>query len=145
MSKRYPGWTFSTGVRLANQNLSFGAAEIEFPDGSLVDMSLSNVLLFLQVPVVFGYDFRFGEKQALRLDFGLFYQRYLYGANYIGGQFAGAMEYYDYPMHDNVGWNSGIRYYVNDFFIGLDLNLLFDWAFDFAAYNSLSATIGYRF
>lgn len=150
ISKRYPGWTFSTGVRFVNQNMLMnGEMKSTTPESVVVSTVTVNKLLFvLEVPFLFGYDFRFANERALRLDFGLYYQRFLCGAMNFGGKNVGVPTRYDYGMRNNVGWNSGIAFYIKDFFMGLDLNVLFDWGYQeeaFENYNTLSAKFGYRF
>lgn len=152
ISKRYPGWTFSTGIRFANQNLLMNGEYIITTATEVVShpVTVNKLLFVLEVPFLFGYDFRFADNRALRLDFGLFYQRFLCGAMNMDGKNLGVPTQDDYGMRNNIGWNSGIAFYINDFFVGLDLNVLFDWAYQdnhgaFENYNTLSAKFGYRF
>ncbi len=132
MSKKNDRWKVSLGLKLNNKNLNGGNFDAN--------------MLFLDVPLLFSYDFYLRENTDLRLSFGLYYERYMSG-KVRATEIAGGMR----PSTDasglvylkhNGGLTVGLGFMFKDFYFGADMDVNYFYE-DFMFVTS--ASVGYRF
>lgn len=174
LSKRYSGWNVNLGLKLNYKNLS---NQREYSIG--INDRQANIywtqeanMLFLDVPVIFSYDFTVNERSTFRLGFGAFYSRYVtgctkvletgesYPANLtVGGvpisdpsasnPLESTRPYYVVdsfvPFINNAGLIFGVGFYVNDFYIGAEYEMLYNGETQPDFRTTFTATAGYRF
>ena len=133
LSKKYKGWKFNIGPRVNNKNFTWDN-----------DDNINVSLLFIDIPLLFSYDFDLGTNNTFRLELGPYYSQYIAGAIFIDNKkIAGAFNngYYS-PF--NAGLIVGGGFWHNDFYIGADFDFIWDWAGE-DAFPSFYMTAGYRF
>lgn len=163
LSAKYDNWKVNVGMKLSNRNLLVNAG---YYVGGLTNDDYSDTWtyavreLFIEVPVIFSYDFRIAPSNDLRLSFGLYYSRYVTGdvkVSKLDERYSamgvimtgdGATEKYN---HDSFvrykhsgGAILGIGYYFKDFYFGADFEMSYAWNRDCFG-SGLYATFGYRF
>lgn len=161
MSKKHPGWKVNLGLRLDNVNMLVDAGHYYsgVNDKSSHSWYYGVRELFLEVPVIFSYDFHIAPQGDLRLGFGLFYSRYITGDVKIsatGEKFAahsGIMstvneDYNHGPFVYN--YHSGgvileLGYYFKDFYFGAEYDMTYGMWVDQCHGWGLNAIVGYRF
>ncbi len=148
ISRRYSGWNINYGFRLTNRNI-MATSYRSGVDKEEYTSDFSS-LFFFEIPVLFSYDFEFGDNRALRLEFGPYYSRYIGGVERIyaytstdksTAAFSFKQPKTLYVNNNNVGFTAGVSYYINDVIVGLNYDcLILD---DFQ--SAVTGTVGYRF
>lgn len=132
MSKKNDNWKISLGLKLNNKNWN--------------DSNFDANVLFLDVPVLFSYDFNIRKQTDLRLSFGLYYERYMGGKVYdndiVNGMRASASAEDIARPHNNAGLTLGLGFLFKDFYFGADLDT--NYGYEGVVFVT-SATVGYRF
>lgn len=161
MSKNRDNWKVNLGVRFSNRNLAamYGHEYTYNADGVSHLWHYDVRELFIEVPVVFSYDFHVSANSDFRLSFGAFYSRYVAGdvkLRETGERFNADDKIYSQvngeyirdafvPWENNGGVILGLGYYFKDFYFGAEYEMTY------AAWDSnnfgcgLYATMGYRF
>lgn len=133
LSKKYKGWKFNIGPRLNNRNFAW-----------VNDANINVSLLFIDIPLLFSYDFTLDTKHAFRLEIGPYYSQYITGAMFANNKKVASAFYNGYYSPFNVGIIAGGGFWHGDFYIGADFDFIWDWAGE-DAFPTFYMTAGYRF
>ena len=132
LNEKYKGWKFNVGTRLSNKNFAWKNTN-------------TNVsLLFIDIPLLFSYDFDLNPQNAIRLEFGPYYSQYVAGALFSEGVNMGSAFHKGYYTPCNVGFMLGGGIWHKDFYIGANLDFIYDLAGE-DAFPAFYMTAGYRF
>lgn len=131
LSEKYKGWKFNIGPRLNNRNFILADA-------------VNASLLFIDIPLLFSYDFSLDTKNTFRLEIGPYYSQYITGAIFANNQKIASAYYNAYYSPFNIGLIIGGGFWHGDFYIGSDFDFIWDWAGE-DAFPTFYITTGYRF
>jgi hypothetical protein len=132
LSEKHKGWKLNIGTRLNNKNFAW------------INTNTNVSLLFLDIPLLFAYDFSINSQKNIRLEFGPYYSQYIAGALFSQGTNIGSAFYKGYYTPCNVGIMLGGGIWHNDFYFGANLDFIFDLAGE-DAFPAFYMTAGYRF
>ncbi len=133
LSEKYKGWKFNIGPKLNNRNYAWTN-----------DANINVSLLFIDIPLLFSYDFSLDAKNVFRLEVGPYYSQYISGAIFVNNKNIATGYCNGYCSPFNVGLIIGGGFWHGDFYIGSDFDFIWDWAGE-DAFPTFYMTAGYRF
>ena len=121
--------------------------------------NMKHNMFFINVPVVFSYDFNIASNALLRLGFGVQYQQYLGGKSFceLDGETTsflpteshnlknGSLYGQLLGMYSNAGGLLQLGFLINDVYVGVTYDAFFEGFGNWGYVGTVGARVGYRF
>lgn len=121
--------------------------------------NMKHNMFFINVPVVFSYDFNIASNALLRLGFGVQYQQYLGGKSFceLDGETTSFLPTESHNlkngsrygqllgMYSNAGGLLQLGFLINDVYVGVTYDAFFEGLGNWGYVGTVGARVGYRF